>query len=178
MTLNATIVMTRVRIAGCRDEPANPLADVAEHALRLRRRVRARGGVAASCRRPSPVSSSALVARVRAHVAGEAADQQGTEQVADGIGSERNRRAGDEQEGADRRRDELVDAEERAGHPNVRRREVLARHDPGQQAALGDVRERLGRAEQEQRAQDEGDVHRAVDDRRREEREDRSRARR
>ena len=107
-----------------------------------------------------------------ADVAGQSADQQGAEGEARGVGSERDRRAGDEQERADRRRDQLVDPEERAGHPRVRRGQVLARHDPGQEAALGDVGERLGGAQQEQRAEDERDVHVAGDDRRREEPED------
>ena len=47
----------------------------------------------------------------------------------------------------------------KAGHPGVGGREVLARYEPRQEGALGDIRERLAGAEQEQRHEDQGDAH-------------------
>ncbi len=71
-----------------------------------------------------------------------------------------------EQEGADRRGDQLVRQQEGALHPGVGEAEVLARHEARQERAARRVGERLRGAEDEQRDEHDGDADRPADDRR------------
>ena len=87
------------------------------------------------------------------------------EHEADGVRRERDGRAGSEQERADRRRNELVGQQEGTLHPGIADAEVLARDHPRQERAAGGVGERLGRAEDEQRDEDDADGDRTADDR-------------
>ena len=87
------------------------------------------------------------------------------EDEADRVRRERDRRAGGEQERADRRGDELVRQQEGALLPRVRDAEVLAGDHARQERAAGRVGEGLGRAEDEQRDEDDADADGPADDR-------------
>jgi hypothetical protein len=67
----------------------------------------------------------------------------------------------------------LVRQQERTGQPGVGDPEVLARNDARHEAVAADVRKDLGRAEHEQRDQDDRDADGLADDRRGEDHEDR-----
>ena len=73
------------------------------------------------------------------------------------LGRERQRLPGGEQDGADRRSDELVDGDEPGLDAGVRDGEVVAVHEHRHERARRVVGERLGGAEQEHRDQDERD---------------------
>ena len=83
-------------------QPSEALADVPEHALRLGRRVLELSAV---------LGCQGLARAAELTVLRETADQHRAQREADRVRRERDRRAGHEQERADRRGDELVDAE-------------------------------------------------------------------
>ena len=95
----------------------------------------------------------------------DARDEQSAERETDRVRRERQGHARGEQEGSDRRADELVRQQEAALHPGVGDAEVLAGHHPGQERAARRVREGLRRPKDEQRDQHDCDAHRTGDDR-------------
>ena len=151
VTLNAKIVMNSVRIGGWSTSQRMPSAmSGAEAASPSRWR-----GSTSCCVSATRVTSTAPSAKQAAFVANGSAMPI------------------DEQERADRRRDELVhEQERRPGAARSRCPRSSRGTSRGSRLLLADVGERLRGAQHEQRGEDEGDVDGAADDRRREHGED------
>ncbi len=116
---------------------------------------------------PSPSSVRRLGRRreIGLRARDDARHEHRTEHEADGVGGEGQCHAGHEQEGPDRWTDHLVGEEEGALHPGVSNAEILPVHETGHEGAARRVGERLRRAEDEQRPDDDGDADRPADDR-------------
>ncbi len=95
----------------------------------------------------------------------DACHEPSTERETRRVRRERQRHPDAEQERADRWSEKLVGQQERARQPRVRDPEVRAGDDLRRQAVTRDVGERLGRAEDEERDQDDRDIHGAGGDR-------------
>ena len=103
----------------------------------------------------------------------DASDQDCAEREAGRVGSERQRNSDREQEGPDRWAQQLVGEQERAGQASVGDPEVLAWHEARDEAVAADIGEDLGRPEDEECQQDDGDADGAADHQCGEDREDR-----
>ena len=142
-------MITSVRIAGC-FLPSEALADVPEHALRL--------GAGFSSSPPSSAARVSPARRVRPtsfarRLISTAPSAKQIASAANGIAApatNRNAPIGGAMSWLTPRK---------ARTSGVGGREVLARYEPRQEGALGDIRERLAGAEQEQRHEDQGDAH-------------------
>ena len=96
----------------------------------------------------------------------DACHQHRTERETRGVGGEGQGHPHGEQKGADRRPYQLVAEKEGTRQASVGDPEIHPRDDPRHEAAAGHVGEDLGRPEDEQGQQHDGDADRATEDRR------------